>query len=100
MILDFWLNQGKRAAVEVRRQPRNHRGRPLAAGPKTGVRPCADTTRRLEVSPEGIRSVRWQLAMRYCYAATNSIFTLRPRDRAARFSVASVTDVFSVSRSR
>ena len=34
------------------------------------------------------------------YAGTNSIFTLRPSDLAARFSVASVTEVFSGSSRR
>jgi hypothetical protein len=43
---------------------------------------------------------RNRVTMRTCYAGTNWIFTLRPRDRAARFNVASVTDVFSGSSSR
>ena len=34
------------------------------------------------------------------HAATNSILTLRPSDLAARFKVASVTEVFSGSSSR
>ena len=34
------------------------------------------------------------------YAGTNSIFTLRPSDLAARFNVASVTEVFSGSSKR
>src|SRR5204863_1002823 len=43
---------------------------------------------------------RKRLMMRCRYAATSSIFTLRPSDLAARFRVASVTDVFSGSSNR
>jgi hypothetical protein len=53
-------------------------------------------------SQSSITAARWAwLIIRgYRYAGTNSIFTLRPSDLAARLSVASVTDVFSGSSNR